>query len=219
MKSPTDIYRGLNKAGLYGSLKSLYYSKKHTNKYTSLIFHSKVITEISQNTEFNIKNHFLFGVGESGATHPRIGRSKFSTQPGSSVSQTGEIGSRIGPRSIIHIEGNFSMGDSYINSDCRIICGDEITIGDDVAIAWGVELLDDDRHKLMIDGEESPHTEPIQINNNVWIGHNVSIHKGVTIHKGSVVSSDSVVVSDVPPNTLVAGCPAEVVREDVTWDA
>jgi acetyltransferase-like isoleucine patch superfamily enzyme len=115
------------------------------------------------------------------------------------------------------VEGDFSIGDSYINSDARILCGDEITIGDDVSIAWNLELLDDDRHELSVKGAKTAQTAPITIEDNVWIGHSVSIHKGVTIHEGSVVASDSVVTSNVPPNTLVARTPAKIVREDVSW--
>jgi acetyltransferase-like isoleucine patch superfamily enzyme len=109
------------------------------------------------------------------------------------------------------------MGDSYINSHARILCGDEVTIGDDVSIAWNVQIVDDDRHKLIISGNPTQKTDPIRINDDVWIGYNVSINKGVTIHTGSVVASNSVVTADVPPNTLVAGTPAKVVRKDVDW--
>jgi acetyltransferase-like isoleucine patch superfamily enzyme len=41
----------------------------------------------------------------------------------------------------------------------------------------------------------------------------VSIIGGVTIGENSVVAAGSVVIRDVPPNTLVAGNPAKVVRE------
>ncbi|MDZ7731072.1 MAG: acyltransferase [Natrialbaceae archaeon] len=109
------------------------------------------------------------------------------------------------------------MGDSYINSHSRILCGDEIRIGDGVAIAWNVELLDDDRHHLSVGGEPVDRTAPINIEDNVWIGHGVSIHKGVTVHEGSVIASGSVVTSDVPSQTLVGGSPARVLREDVSW--
>jgi acetyltransferase-like isoleucine patch superfamily enzyme len=104
-----------------------------------------------------------------------------------------------------------------VNSHARILCGDEIQIGDDVAIAWNVQLLDDDRHALSVDGEPTKRSAPIRIEDDVWIGHDVSIHKGVTVREGSVIASNSVVTNNVPPNTLVAGTPAEVVRENVTW--
>jgi acetyltransferase-like isoleucine patch superfamily enzyme len=125
---------------------------------------------------------------------------------------------RIGPGSVVNIDGHFCMGDSFINSHSRVMCSDEIVIGNDVSIAWNFEILDDDRHQIVIDGKRPKQTEPIEIQDEVWIGHDVSVHKGVTIHEGSVVASNSVVLSDVPPNTLVAGSPAKVVRENVSWE-
>ena len=41
--------------------------------------------------------------------------------------------------------------------------------------------------------------------------------KGVTIGNGSVVAARSVVTKDVPPGVLVAGQPAKIVRENVSW--
>ena len=53
---------------------------------------------------------------------------------------------------------------------------------------------------------------PIVIEDNVWIGANVAIMPGVTIGKHSVVAAGSVVTTDVPPDSVVAGVPAKVVR-------
>lgn len=218
MNSISKVRVGLDKVGLYGIIKSVYNSLRYTSNLHKLLFHSNTIVEISQGTEFDINNRFEVGIGKRGATHPLISRSKFSTLPGSSVSHTGKNSANIGPGSVVHIEGDFSMGDSYINSHSRILCGDEITIGDDVAISWNCEILDDDRHQIIVDGERPARTGPIEIQDGVWIGHNVSVHKGVTIGNGSVVASDSVVLSNVPSNTLVAGCPAEIVRENIDWE-
>lgn len=203
----------LSKVGIRGGAKSFYHSHRNTNSAASLIFHSKVITDISPEATFNINNRMTIGVLNLGASHPRRARSVFTVCPSASISHTGTDLARFGPASVIHVEGELSMGDSYFNSHARIMCGDEITIGDGCAIAWGAELLDDDRHSL----EGSPKTAPIRIEDDVWIGHDVSVGKGVTIGEGSVIASDSVVRSDIPPESLVAGCPAEVIKEDIDW--
>ena len=54
---------------------------------------------------------------------------------------------------------------------------------------------------------------PICVKSGVWIGANVTIIGGVTVGKKSVVGAGSVVIHDVPPNTLVAGNPAKVIKK------
>lgn len=209
--------RHLEVTGIRGSVKSAYHSLRHVGDLTSLQMHRNVIADISSGATFDINSRFAVGLGRVGASHAELGRSKFSALPSAEIAHTGEELARIGPCSVLHVEGTFSMGDSYLNSHCRVICGDEITIGDGVAIAWNVEILDDNRHQLVIEGERIDRSGPIRIHDDVWIGHDVSIHKGVTVHEGSVIGSDSVVLSDVPPRSFVAGTPAEVIRDDVEW--
>lgn len=115
----------------------------------------------------------------------------------------------------MHIEGDLTIGNSYINSHAKILCEDRITIGDDCAIAWHVELSDSDMHSYAIDGREVPYRAPIEIGDRVWIGSNVQVKKGVTIGDGAVVASGSVVTTDVESGTLVAGVPAQRVRDEI----
>jgi acetyltransferase-like isoleucine patch superfamily enzyme len=59
--------------------------------------------------------------------------------------------------------------------------------------------------------------KPIVIEDNVWIGCNVIILKGVTIGAGSIVAAGSIVTKNVPADSIVAGNPAKVIKENVKW--
>jgi maltose O-acetyltransferase len=53
----------------------------------------------------------------------------------------------------------------------------------------------------------------VTIGDNVWIGGQAVINPGVTVGDDAVIASGAVVIDDVPAGTLVAGNPAEVVKE------
>ena len=53
---------------------------------------------------------------------------------------------------------------------------------------------------------------PVVVEDNVLIGANAVVIEGCRIGENSVVAAGAVVVSDVAPNTVVAGCPARVIK-------
>ena len=53
----------------------------------------------------------------------------------------------------------------------------------------------------------------IKIGNNVWIGSNATILQGITIGNGAIIGAGSVVTKDVPPNHIVAGNPAKILKK------
>ncbi|UCM89242.1 sugar O-acetyltransferase [Streptomyces marincola] len=60
-------------------------------------------------------------------------------------------------------------------------------------------------------------SEPIVIEDKVWIGSNVVVLPGVRIGYGSVIGAGSVVAKDVPPMVVAVGTPCRVLR-DITDD-
>lgn len=52
----------------------------------------------------------------------------------------------------------------------------------------------------------------IEIGDNVWIGDKVTILAGVTIGTNSIVGANSLVTADVPPNCVVGGIPAKIIK-------
>jgi acetyltransferase-like isoleucine patch superfamily enzyme len=75
--------------------------------------------------------------------------------------------------------------------------------------------MDTDFHR--VDGRASADA-PVSIGNRVWIGAGAKILKGVSIGDGAVIAAGAIVTRDVPAGALVAGNPAQVIREGVTWD-
>jgi acetyltransferase-like isoleucine patch superfamily enzyme len=114
----------------------------------------------------------------------------------------------------VHNNAKLQMGSGYINCNCEIRCFNSITIGENVAIAKEVIIRDSDSHKV----SNSVVTAPVVIGNHVWIGTRAMILKGVTIGDGAVVAAGAVVTKDVPPHSVVAGVPAKVVKENITWE-
>ncbi len=53
---------------------------------------------------------------------------------------------------------------------------------------------------------------PVVVEDNVLIGANAVVIEGCRIGQNAVVAAGAVVVDDVAPNTVVAGCPARVIK-------
>lgn len=115
----------------------------------------------------------------------------------------------------IYNGGVLILDGGYCNNNVQITCSEKITIGEGCAIARDVIIRDYDAHKLT--STESTVSKPISIGNKVWIGNRAIILKGVTIGNGSIIAAGSVVTKNVPDNSIVAGNPAKVIRENVTW--
>ena len=106
--------------------------------------------------------------------------------------------------------GKLRFGDRvFVNVGTTIIAVEEITVGDDVAFASEVYVIDSDSHGV----EGKPHRQaPIHIGDGCWIGARAMILPGVTLGKRVLVAAGAVVVNDVPDDSLVAGNPARVIR-------
>jgi galactoside O-acetyltransferase len=90
----------------------------------------------------------------------------------------------------------------------------EIRIGNGVMIAPGVTLTTTGHPihpDLRVDFQRF--SEPIVIEDKVWIGSHVVVLPGVRIGFGAVVGAGSVVTRDVPAMTAAVGVPCWAVRQ------
>ena len=119
-----------------------------------------------------------------------------------------------------HVDSpTLSVGnETFIGHNCGFTVGKSVTIGNHVLIAGGVRVSDFDGHPIdPVDRRKGlttpPHAvEPVVIGDDVWIGHGAIILKGVRIGDRAIIGARSVVTKDVPPDTIVAGNPAKVVK-------
>jgi acetyltransferase-like isoleucine patch superfamily enzyme len=126
--------------------------------------------------------------------------------------------------------GKIDIGKScYIGEGTRIWSAESIKIGDRCFISHNVNIHDTNSHSLdsdlrfkhietiILSGHPKDNdfdiqSSPVNIHDDVWIGFNAVILKGVTINQGAIVAAGSVVTKDVPPFSVVAGNPAQVVK-------
>ncbi|KVL22483.1 MULTISPECIES: DapH/DapD/GlmU-related protein [unclassified Burkholderia] len=100
----------------------------------------------------------------------------------------------------------------FVNQNCTFYDLGGLEIGDDVMIGPNVSLITSGHPVEPSRRRDGVVAKPIVIGRNVWIGAGATIIGGVTIGENAVVAAAAVVTRDVPPNTLVGGNPAKVIR-------
>ncbi len=110
------------------------------------------------------------------------------------------------------------IGDNtFIGHGCSIAVAQSVRIGRYCLLAGGVSISDNDGHPtdafLRRTSPASPEAiRPVVIGDDVWVGADAKILKGVAIGERSIVAAGAVVTKTVPPDVVVAGNPARVVK-------
>ncbi len=114
---------------------------------------------------------------------------------------------------------NIFVGENfYMNYECVFLDVSPITIGDNCMIAPGVHIytathpLEYKARNTKEDGSCLELSKPVIIGNNVWIGGRAVILPGVTIGDGAVISAGAIVNKEIPPNVVVGGNPAQILK-------
>jgi acetyltransferase-like isoleucine patch superfamily enzyme len=108
-----------------------------------------------------------------------------------------------------------------INGEVEIISLNKIDIGEGCLFAEGIIVRDNDGHKFGTGSNVSDEleTQEIKIGNHCWIGQRAMILKGVVLKDNVIVAAGAVVSKSVSANSVVAGIPAKVIKENVSWKA
>ncbi|NEP85839.1 MAG: acyltransferase [Okeania sp. SIO2C2] len=117
---------------------------------------------------------------------------------------------------------SISIGENTTMMRVRIFLHEsgKISIGDDCMFSGDIYMNVSDVHSILDleSGKRINPPENIEIGSHVCICQGCTILKGVTIGSNSVIGAKSLVSNNVPQNTIVAGVPAKIVKENITWD-
>lgn len=113
-------------------------------------------------------------------------------------------------QTLISGPGRIRIGNNcFVNAGAIIYSELAVTLGNDVALANEVYVMDTPSHG--IEGR-NPEAKPVVIGDGTWVGARAIVLPGVTIGRRVAVGAGAVVTKDVPDDVLVAGNPARVVR-------
>jgi acetyltransferase-like isoleucine patch superfamily enzyme len=125
--------------------------------------------------------------------------------------------------------GQIQLGEwCFVGARTCVWSGANVTIGNRVLIAHGVNIFDNLTHPIdagarhrqfrAISTTGHPATidlddQPIHIEDDAWIGAGATVLRGVRIGRAAIVAASAVVTHDVPPLSVVAGNPARVIKQ------
>jgi acetyltransferase-like isoleucine patch superfamily enzyme len=141
--------------------------------------------------------------------HPRI-------ELGSNIRISGKIGIASPRRG----EPLLQIADGvFIGHNTSIAVAQRVSIGKFASIGSGCTIADTEGHShynpqvpIWEVAADDGDVAPVTIEDGVQISKNCMILKGVTIGARSVIGAGSVVRSDIPPDSIVMGNPARVVK-------
>lgn len=127
-----------------------------------------------------------------------------------------EIGDQTKIGAFVEIQKNSKVGKNCKISSHTFIC-EGVTIEDNVFIGHGVTFINDSYPRAttaagQLQNESHWKVETTLVRNGASIGSGATILSEVIVGENAIVGAGSVVTKDVPPNTIVAGNPARVLR-------
>jgi len=130
-----------------------------------------------------------------------------------------EIGDESKIGAFVEIQKGVRIGQRVKVSSHTFIC-EGVTIEDEVFVGHGVMFIND-KYPRAANADGALQTEadwsvtPTLVKRGASIGSNATILCGVTIGERAIVGAGSVVTRDVPPDTIVAGVPARLMRKTI----
>jgi acetyltransferase-like isoleucine patch superfamily enzyme len=126
-----------------------------------------------------------------------------------------EIGDDVKIGTFVEIQKGAKVGHRCKVSSHTFIC-EGVTLEDEVFVGHNVTFTNDRYPRATANGKLQTEADwvclPTLVKRGASIGSGAVLLCGITIGENSLIGAGSVVTRDVPPNTVVAGSPARVVK-------
>jgi acetyltransferase-like isoleucine patch superfamily enzyme len=122
------------------------------------------------------------------------------------------VGTVVPVELVTYTVGRIEIGNhTFINYGSSIAARASVQIGSYCHLGHYTFIMDNDQHDV-IRHTELPQSDPVIIEDHVWIGSKAVILPGVRIGSRAVIGAGSIVTKDIPPRCVAAGNPARVLR-------
>lgn len=125
------------------------------------------------------------------------------------------IGDNVKIGAFVEIQKNASVGNNCKISSHTFVC-EGVTIEDDVFVGHNVAFINDIYPRATASGQLQTEAdwvvEKTLVKRGASIGSGATILAKITIGENAIIGAGSVVTKSVPPNTIVAGNPAKIIR-------
>ena len=127
-----------------------------------------------------------------------------------------EIGDETKIGAFVEVQKNATIGRCCKISSHTFIC-EGVTIQDNVFVGHGVTFINDSYPRAttaegQLQTEADWKVERTLVKKGASIGSGATILSSVSIGENAIIGAGSVVTKDVPPNVIVAGNPAKILR-------
>jgi acetyltransferase-like isoleucine patch superfamily enzyme len=205
--------------------------KNYSELRKSIVFKGNSKIGIHHNTLLSLKNSKIiinngtlkigidFGYFDPGEFDPRVDKCRIVLH-----NSTLEIFGNVslypglilqGSNAHIIIRNNTKINAGIILSKKKIEIGEECYLGRDIVIR-------DNDGKGMSEGGDDEKVETlvdVVIGNHCMIAQGCMILKGVKLGDNTIVSARAMVTKSFPPNVVISGIPARIIKENVSWSA
>ena len=198
-------------------MRALLRMTKSLGKQSRLLLHRLRLNELGSNCEIEAGVSLQYPDRIRIGPGSRIGRNAVlrantDVQPGITLGRDVLIQDSV----IINANrGQVRLGDrSWLGPFCLVYGNGGVQLGDNVLVAahTTINSVSHSSERCDIPINDQPVlSDPVLIEDDVWIGLNAVILQGITIGRGSIIGAGAVVTRSIPPWSIAVGVPAKVI--------